>query len=193
MKWKNWKTMFFILLGINLFIVLLLCITVLSPGSNHNINIQNNEYEGYVPFLIQSEKENLTEVINHYIEKEASGGPIEYFVKLEQEVELYGSITVFGEEIQMVMTFEPKALENGDLILQQDSISIGKMQLPVSYVLKFIEERYKLPKGVIISPSEKLIYISLQDLKLKSDFKVKVEEFNLKTNDISFQLFVPIN
>lgn len=193
MKWKNWKNLFFLLLGINLFILLILVITLVSPGSDRNINIQNNEYEGYVPFLIQSEKENLNEVINHYIEKEASGGPIEYFVKLDQEVELYGAISIFGEEIQMIMTFEPKALENGDLILQQQSISIGKMKLPVSYVLKFIEERYKLPKGVIISPSEKLIYISMQELKLKSDFKVKVEEFNLKTNDISFQLFVPIN
>jgi uncharacterized protein YpmS len=193
MKWKNWKTLFFLLLGINLLILVILFITVLSPESNRNIKIQNKEYEGYVPFLIQSEKENLNEVINHYIEKEASGGPIEYFVKLEQEVELYGSISIFGEEIQMVMTFEPKALDNGDLILQQQSISIGKMKLPVSYVLKFIEERYKLPKGVIISPSEKLIYISMQELKLKSDFKVKVEEFNLKTNDISFQLYVPIN
>jgi uncharacterized protein YpmS len=193
MKWKNWKTLFFLLLGINLLTLVILFITVLSPESNRNIKIQNKEYEGYVPFLIQSEKENLNEVINHYIEKEASGGPIEYFVKLEQEVELYGSISIFGEEIQMVMTFEPKALDNGDLILQQQSISIGKMKLPVSYVLKFIEERYKLPKGVIISPSEKLIYISMQELKLKSDFKVKVEEFNLKTNDISFRLYVPIN
>ncbi|WP_442594221.1 YpmS family protein [Neobacillus sp. D3-1R] len=191
MKVDSWKKGFLLLLSVNILIILIFVITISLPVNDNKYYKQDEELSGYVPFLIHTQKDNLNQVINHYIKKEASGGPIDYQVVLGKEVELYGVIPIFSEEIQMKMTFEPKALENGDLILQQKSMSIGKMQLPVTYVLKFIKDRYKLPKGVIIEPNDKLVYISMQKLKLKSDFKVKVNEFDLKRDKISFQFFVP--
>jgi uncharacterized protein YpmS len=191
MKVKNWKKAFFILLVINVGIVLFLLVSISIPIKEKRIQQEESELQGYVPFLIHTEKDNLNRVINHYLEKEAAGGPIDYNVVLRDEVELYGTIPIFSEEIQMKLTFEPVALHNGDLILKQKSMAIGQMQLPVTYVLKFIAERYRLPKGVTIQPKDKLVYISLQKLKLKSDFKVRVKEFDLNSDDISFQLYVP--
>jgi uncharacterized protein YpmS len=191
MKVKNWKKAFFILLVINVGIVLFLLVSISIPIKEKRIQQEESELQGYVPFLIHTEKDNLNRVINHYLEKEAAGGPIDYNVVLRDEVELYGTIPIFSEEIQMKLTFEPEALHNGDLILKQKSMAIGQMQLPVTYVLKFIAERYRLPKGVTIQPKDKLVYISLQKLKLKSDFKVRVKEFDLNSDDISFQLYVP--
>lgn len=187
----NWKKKFFLLLSVNILVVLIFLITISWPVHKNKLSKQDNELNGYVPFLIHTKKDNLNQVINHYIKKEASGGPVDYQVVLGKEVELYGVIPFFTEEIQMKMTFQPKALENGDLILQQKSMSIGQMKLPVTYVLNFIEDRYNLPKGVIIQPSDKLVYISMQKLKLKSDFKIKVNQFDLKRDNISFQLYVP--
>ncbi|MFD2445742.1 YpmS family protein [Bacillus sp. CGMCC 1.16607] len=192
MKTNIWKKSFFILLIFNIVVVLLVAINLLVPIKDENFERSGNNFQGYVPFLIHTKKENLNEVINHYIEKEASGGPVNYEVVLGDEVELYGTIPIFTEEIQLKMTFEPKAMENGDLILQQKSMTVGQMQLPVSYILNFIRDRYHLPKGVIIQPHDKLVYISMQKLKLKSDFKIKVNKFDLKQDDISVQLFVPI-
>jgi uncharacterized protein YpmS len=188
---KNWKKAFFILLIINVGILLFLLVSISIPIKDKKIKLEENELQGYVPFLIHTQKDNLNEVINHYIEKEAAGGPIDYQVVLRDEVELYGTIPIFTDEIQMKLTFEPEALNNGDLILKQKSMAIGQMQLPVTYVLKFIADRYRLPKGVSIQPNDKLVYISMQKLKLKSDFKVRVKEFDLNSDDISFQLYVP--
>jgi uncharacterized protein YpmS len=191
MQVKNWKRAFFILLIINLGILLFLFISISIPIKEKRIQQEESELQGYVPFLIHTKKENLNRVINHYIEKEAAGGPIDYNVVLRDEVELYGTIPIFTEEIQMKLTFEPEAINNGDLILKQKSMAIGQMQLPVTYVLKFIADRYRLPQGVTIQPKDKLVYISMQKLKLKSDFKVRVNEFDLNNGDISFQLYVP--
>jgi uncharacterized protein YpmS len=188
---KNWKKAFFILLIINVAILLFLLVSISIPIKDKKIKLEENELQGYVPFLIHTQKDNLNEIINHYIEKEAAGGPIDYQVVLRDEVELYGTIPIFTDEIQMKLTFEPEALNNGDLILKQKSMAIGQMQLPVTYVLKFISDRYRLPKGVTIQPNDKLVYISMQKLKLKSDFKVRVKEFDLNSDDISFQLYVP--
>lgn len=188
-KWKKW---FIILLSINIGVILILFFIITWPIKDKIVENDYSPLQNYVPFLIHTKKENLNKVINHYIEKEAGGGPVDYQVVLGDEVELYGTIPVFTDEIQMKMTFRPKALENGDLVLQQKSVAIGKMELPVTYILNFIEKRYHLPKGVIIQPDKKMVYISMQNLKLKSDFKVRVNKFDLKNDDISFQLYVPI-
>jgi uncharacterized protein YpmS len=188
---KNWKKAFLILLAINVGILLFLFVSISIPIKDRMIKQEEIPLQGYVPFLIHTQKDNLNRLINHYIEKEADDGPINYQVVLRDEVELYGTIPVFSEEIQMKLTFESEALDNGDLILKQKSMVIGQMQLPVTYVLKFIADRYHLPKGVTIQPNDKLVYISMQKLKLKSDFKVRVKEFDLNSDDISFQLYVP--
>jgi uncharacterized protein YpmS len=188
---NKWKRGFFLLLGLDLLIVIILLFLILSPAENEKMNwkeMKNNN----VSFQVQSNKSDLNLLINQYLQKEASDSPIGYQVHLRDEVELYGTLPFFSQEIDMKLTFEPEALNNGDLVLKQKSISIGNLSLPVSYVLKFISENYKLPKGVDIQPNEKHVYIHMEQLKLKSDIKIKANKFDLKNDDISFTLLVPV-
>ena len=135
----------------------------------------------------------MNRVINHDIEEEGKNSNIDYQVLLTDEVELYGTLPLFSEELELRLTFEPKALDNGDLVLNQKSISVGRLRLPVSTVLKFVRDSYDLPEAVSIQPEEERVYVSMQRLKLKSDIKVKVNEFDLKKDNIKFTLFVPAN
>jgi uncharacterized protein YpmS len=77
-------------------------------------------------------------------------------------------------------------------LLKQKSISIGALNLPVTYVMKIIQQNYKLPNWVVIEPNNESIYVSLQEMELKSDIKVRANSFNLKRDDISFTLWVPV-
>lgn len=146
-----------------------------------------------VQFQVQTNKAELNKMINHYIEEEGLKSPIDYKVILKDEVELFGTMKVFTQNIEMKLTFEPESLENGDLILNQKSISIGQIQLPVPFVLQFIQEQYDFPEWVSIHPNDELVYVSLQNMKLKSDIKVKVNKFDLRNDDITFTLQVPTN
>lgn len=189
---NKWKIGFLVLLGLNLLIILSLFIFLKSPENEikkPKLNVQDGDY---VSFKIQSNKEDLNKLINNYLKKEAKGAHVDYQVNLGNEVELYGTLPFFSEQLNMKLTFEPEALNNGDLILRQKSISIGGFHLPVEYVLKFISENYKLPDGVEIKPSNKLIYVNMQSIKLKSNIKVKVNKFDLKKNNIVFTLLVPV-
>ncbi|KOP83114.1 YpmS family protein [Cytobacillus solani] len=192
MKDQKWKKLFFLLLSLIVIFILVIFILLKTPATEENYIAENLNTDDYVPFKIQTDKQDLNKVINHYLKKEGLTGAIDYKVLLNDEVELYGLIPVFSQDIQLKLTFEPQVLDNGDIVLQQKSISVGKLQLPVSYVLKFIGDKYKLPKGVTIHPNEEKIYVSLQKMKLKSDVKVKVDEFNLKNDDIRFTLLVPV-
>lgn len=192
MKEKKWKKLFFLLLGINILVSVIFFIIIKLPSVDDEYIAKNIKLDEYVPFNVQTNKQDLNQVINHYLEEEGLTGGIDYQVILNEDVELYGSLSVFSQDIEMKLAFEPKALENGDIVLEQKSISVGQLQLPVSRVLKFVADKYKIPEWVVIQPNEERIYVSLQNMKLKSDVKVKVDEFNLKNDDIRFTLMVPV-
>jgi uncharacterized protein YpmS len=189
---NKWKKGFFLLLGIDLLIFILIISLVLTPSDETGKVKNSKSNKDTVSFKIKSNKNDLNQLINHYLKKEAADTPIDYQVRLGNEVELYGEIPFFSEKLNMKLTFVPKALENGDLQLKQKSISLGSLHLPVSTVLVFIRDNYKLPVGVDIRPNDKLVNVHMQQLKLKSDLKVKVDKFDLKKDDIAFTLLVPV-
>lgn len=190
---KKWKLLFFLLLGINMAVVTFILIMINLPIKESALPKSVEENNRDVQFRINTNKEDLNRIINHYIEDEGFKSPIDYKVQLQDEVELLGTMKVFTQDIRMKLTFETEALENGDLILNQKSISVGQINLPVPFVLNFIKEQYDFPNWVIIEPNEELIYVSMQKMKLKSDIKVKVNKFDLKNDDIQFTLMVPTN
>jgi uncharacterized protein YpmS len=189
-----WKRLFFLLIGVNItfvfLVILVFVILIKSPIEDAKVpdtqTVQNS-----VEFNVKTNKQDLNLLINHYIKEEYSGS-LDYEVLLTDEVELNGKIPVFSENVEMKLTFEPIVLENGDLVLQQKNISIGKLTLPVPLVLNFIQNSYTLPDWVTIQPYEEKVYMKLQNMRLKSDLKVQVTEFDLKNDDLEFLLKVPL-
>ncbi|MEH6907863.1 YpmS family protein [Neobacillus drentensis] len=189
---NKWKIGFLLLFGINLLFAIIMLSLVMFPSKGPQTSKLNVPMGEHVSFHVKSNKNDLNKIINHYLKEEAADSPIDYQIILGREVELYGTLPFFSEELNMKLTFEPKALENGDLVLQQKSMTIGSLHLPISYVLNFISENYKIPKGVDIRPKDKLIYVNMKQLKLKSDIKIKADKFDLNKDDIRFTIQVPV-
>jgi uncharacterized protein YpmS len=131
-------------------------------------------------------------MIDNFIRKQASG-PFTYNVRLENdEVVLFGELPFAGMTIDMKMTFEPTALENGDLLLEQKRFSIGRFNLPVPILLKVIQESYPFPEWITFQPNQQQIYVSLYNMDLKSGSRLKVQEFDLKNDQFEFIYEVPV-
>lgn len=192
---NRWKLAFFFLLGFVGVFILTLLILAGTPVEQPETEQNNAEVtkDQHVSFLVRTNKADLNKLINHYLVEEGFTGPMEYQVFVKDNVELYGTFPVFGQNLEMLLTFEPQALENGDLLLKQKSISIGSLNLPVAYVMKVIQQNYKLPNWVEIQPNNESVYVSLQEMELKSDIKVRANSFDLQRDDISFTLWVPVN
>lgn len=186
----KWKTLFITLLALNILVIFSVLVLINLPAKDKDMKPPVSQEED-IQFQIHTNREDLTRLINQYLDKEGMTGLMHYEVYLKDEVELYGTMPFFNREVEMKLTFEPIAQKNGDLILKQKSIAVGQMNLPVSYVMSLINERYKMPDWVTISPNDESIYVSLQDMELKSDVRVKANEFDLKNDDISFLLTVP--
>ncbi|GIN56572.1 YpmS family protein [Lederbergia ruris] len=194
MEKKNvWKVLFFALLSINILFFFAIGLFLFLAGEEQPIPESPAENTKKMSeFLIQTNKNDLNELINHYIEKENLNGPIDYSIVLSDEVELNGELNVFTSTLQLKMTFEAYALDNGDLLLEQKSLSLGGIRLPVSEILKIIRSAYKLPEWVIIQPSEKQIYVSLQSMRLNNDIQIRAEKFDLTENEIVMKMLVPV-
>lgn len=189
----NWKVAFFSLLIINILIAGLAIVLVLLPKHSNLLRLSEKEADDRqrVSFNIRSDKEDLNKLVEYYLEKETKR-PLNYEVRLTDRVELRGEMTVFERDIPLTMTFIPQVQENGDVNLKQDSMSIGRLQVPVSMVLKYVGDNYPLPSWVSILPDEQSIYVSLQELELRSDAKVEFTKFDLEKDDIEFKLLVPV-
>lgn len=188
---NHWKRWFLLILGLNIAIILSLLILLFLPTESNKLGKQKAEEETLVSFPVKTNKEDLNKIINHYIQEESSKGAIAYEVYLEDDVELHGTMPFFGEDIGLKLTFEPQALNNGDLLLKQKSISIGRLHLPVSYVMRFIANQYKMPDWVIIQPKEETVYVALSKMKLKNDWQIKVNTFDLINDEIELTFGIP--
>ncbi len=189
---NKWKGLFLGLLAINLIAACILIYWATRPiKDEESLNkLATNDEKVEIPFT--SNKEDLNRIINYYIEEESSDSPIKYEVLLKESLELYGTLSAFGRNVEIKVLFEPVTLENGDLLLKHEAIQIGGMSLPATFVLNYINEKYDTPEWVMIQPKEKTIYLALSQMDLKSGITVKAKAFDLKNDDIELSLLVPV-
>ncbi|OLN23175.1 hypothetical protein BTO30_04170 [Domibacillus antri] len=185
----KWKVAFFLLLFAVIAAAGILAAMLLLPSGAEKPVMK--EVEGETAFHVTSTKAELNKLVSYYLEKEAGSAPFDYDVYIGNEVELYGSIPVFSTDIDYHMTFEPEALENGNIILRQKGLRVGLLEVPASYVLKTAENSGAFPDWVRAVPNEELIYVSLADMELDNGMRVKAESFNLEEDDIQFAVLLP--
>lgn len=189
---KGWKVLFFSLLGLNAFILALFIILIFVP-SNEDPEIPRGENgnEAGAEFTINTRKETLNELINAYIDQLLGDESNKYSVRLEEDVQLYGSIEAFRTEIPITIRLEPIVQENGDLVLRQKDISLGLLYLPNNKVLEYVEKSLDIPEWIQVNPDEETIYVAITEMELQSNLIVSVQDFDLEEDDLSFGIKVP--
>lgn len=101
---------------------------------------------------------------------------------------MYDTIQAFGNELDISMDFEPEVQENGNILLMMESMSVGKLNLPIRTLLKYTNNNFSLPQWVHINAKEESVYVVLQEIEMKNDFRLKVKKFNVEKNEIQFTL-----
>ena len=99
MKDQKWKKLFFLLLSLIIIFILVILVLLKIPATEEKYISEDLNTNDYVPFKIQTDKQDLNQLINHYLKKEGLTGAIDYKVILNDEVELYGQIPVFSQDI----------------------------------------------------------------------------------------------
>ncbi len=188
----SWKVLFLGLVGVNGLFLILFLVFLLWPVSQSNIPEKEfiEDVSG-AEFTVQSSKQNLNALVNGYVNKLLKDKDDKYFVEFDEDVHLLGSFEAFQTDIPFSIILQPAVQENGDLILRPTEMSLGLLQLPKRRILDYVKKNTPTPEWIEIDPKNELIYIAVTQMEVKSNFKVKVQQFDLKNDKISFRIKVP--
>lgn len=189
----NWRKRFFLLGGINLLILLLLAIYLYSPIPAKQFETKQKQWNSKSgsEFLIRTSKQNLNDLVNAYLDKLLTNTEQDFTLLLEEDVQLYGELPFFSSTVPLLIHFDPEVQSNGDIVLKQKSIAVGLLQLPNKKVMQYVDQYLPTPDWVVINPKEEEIYVKITEMDIKSNLEVKVEQFDLESNNIAIRLQVP--
>ena len=189
----NWKRRFMILVIINAVVILGFALYIYSPIPKTEIEKASDGYkeENSSEFVVRTTKQNVNNLANAYIDKLLQNTDHDYSIQLDEDVQLLGELPIFSTSVPILAHFDPVVQKNGDLVLEQKSISVGHLKLPNKKIMQYIEKYLPVPNWVIIQPDKQSIYVKVSDMDIKSNFKVGVRQFDLDDNVIAFRIEVP--
>ncbi|MDQ0858770.1 YpmS family protein [Bacillus sp. V2I10] len=190
---RKWKTAFIILLSLNLIFLLFIIVSPFLPAERPQTESAELTSSDTIPFTVSSSKRDLNLLINYYLVKEAKAKELNYRVELDEEVNLYGTVKAFNKDVDLTLSFDPQVKEDGNMLLKVKQLSIGRLTIPVPYVMSYIKKTYPLPEYVYIDPKNESIDVQITELKFKNNLRAKAESFDLKNDDIKFKLYVPMD
>lgn len=190
---NKWRTSFFLLAVINIGIIVWLLSLVFLPSSYTLVNVDKEKQSSDAEFTIVSTKENLEQLANEYLSELSTQTVFDYSITLDRNVTLTGNIKAFEQTIPIKVELNPVVQENGDLVLEQERISLGQLPLPNKKVLEFVKDNYNLPEWVVVNPNEENIYVGVTQMETASNFNIRVDRFNLNSNQLAFKISVPKN
>ncbi|WP_261130187.1 YpmS family protein [Bacillus sp. Marseille-Q3570] len=190
MKFR-WKYAFFILLTIMIIVPIIVGTLVFMGDRQEEKSMRDVPKQGEPIFDIESSKDQLNFLIKEQLEQLKSGRnpKFDYNVELKDNVQVKGYFTFFSNEVQFTMDFEPQVLDNGNLLLKEESIKLGELKLPGSKILEFIKGSTDLPPWVEINDKEETILLKLNQIKLKDQLFLKAESFDLEKDNIRFKVY----
>ncbi|EAD5840765.1 TPA_asm: DUF2140 family protein [Listeria innocua] len=191
-KRNYWKWICLTLISLLILLAGWLYVTVfvLSPEEEPTPSLISNKSN--IEFQTSTTKSDLNQLISSYIEEFSKEQDIGYKVFVANNVNFTAEAKIFGEPVELRLKFSPKVVDNGNVELSLTDMSVGALPLPVSYVMNYVNKNYKFPEWVTVLPKKEKIYLSLDKLNLKGDTKVRADTLNLKKDDISFTLLVPV-
>lgn len=143
---------------------------------------------------VQTTKKDFENMANRLIESSMKTSKIPVTMKVDQDVTLNSTLTVFEMELPITMTFEP-SLEEGNLLLKQKTVEVGMLDIPPNTALKLLKDSVDLPSWMVIQPKEEQIYFNLTDIDIPLGENlighVQAKEFNLDKNRIILDVIIP--
>ncbi|MFA9459107.1 YpmS family protein [Halalkalibacter sp. AB-rgal2] len=172
---KKWKTAFFILLSIKgiLFILFVILILRLFPTAEGELFESQPIHTDESLFTIETDKQRFNQFIGQLLAETESEVP--YVIEFgESNLQLRTRFDVMGQEIPLVVYFNPEVEPNGDLLLMVDSFELGLFSLPVDRMLMLLNGTLELEHWIIIYPTEELVDLKVSELPLDENERMSL-------------------
>jgi len=161
-----------------------------SPSETQTVNTASGNDAASVP--IKMNRQQLNALAAYYLTDFQKGQELKYrFVVRSDAAYLLGTTKVLGQSVSFVITMQPSVISNGNISLKATKLSVGTMSIPISFVINYINNNYKIPKWVKLSAKHKTIDLYLNKLVGKHDVRYSVDKLDLAGNQFNFEMHIP--
>lgn len=190
-----WKWAFLILLGLLIGCVTWFAVQIFSQPADTEIEdttTQQVASSENIHFEVRSEKQELEDIANQFLQKESKGNSaIQYKLTIQDSVVISGELKIFNIPVDFELNLDPYVMQNGNLQLRATDLSLGDLRLPVSFVMKQMDKQLNLPDMVSVNADSKFIVVQLDEFYLDSGIHFSMEHINLEQNDIRVNVYIP--
>ncbi|WP_196811974.1 YpmS family protein [Schleiferilactobacillus shenzhenensis] len=184
-----WRWAFLILAGIVLGSAIFLGVRVFTPPTNAP---KVTTVAGAPSLTVALDRKQVNQLTQHYLDDYLKDSKIKYQFRVEEtSVLLVGTVQFLGSPIQFNLVLMPYVQDNGDVQLRAKQLAIGSLNVPVSFVLGFIQSSYKLPQWVSVDSKHSAIMLHLTKFKTAAGFQVTAKRLDFADDQFVFNVYLP--
>lgn len=184
-KWAFW-CLVLVLVGCGLFIYGRVTAPASVPAATSAPDKTANSFE------VTLDRKQVNALSSNYLDRLLKGNNIKYrFVVGEQYATVIGTTKFLGAKVQFAMNFVPKRQSNGNVLLKAKGLSVGRLNLPVKYVMGYIKKQYKLPNWVYVNQNKRTILLDLNKYSKKHSLQYSAEKIDIQNGEFRFLISIP--
>lgn len=191
-KQRNpWKIAFMSLISLLIIAVAGVFIAV-SLSSSTNRLVDQKSTNTSKPISATVNKAQLNQLSNYYLGRLQKGSAAQYHFEVENEGIVYGSLKLLGSNVDYSLTFDPKVMPNGNIELHANKLALGKFPVPISFVLMYVKQNYKLPKWVQLMPKDKTIKFDIIHMNGNNGINYRARTIDMRgQGKFTFDILLP--
>lgn len=113
------------------------------------------------------------------------------FIVGKQYATVSGSTKFLGAKVAFAVNFVPIKQKDGNILLKAKGMSVGRLNLPVTYVLGYISKNNKLPEWVTINQRKKTVLLDLNKYSKKQSVHYAAKKIDLTNKEYIFSITIP--
>lgn len=137
-------------------------------------------------------RQQLNALSDNYLDQFLSKSKIKYrFIVGPKYATVIGKTKFLGSKIQFSLNMVPHKLSNGNVMLKAAGINVGKLNIPVGFVMGFIAKQYQLPKWVSVNAKQHTILLDLNKYSRNKQLHYSMEKIDMQNGRFQMKLSIP--
>ena len=185
---NKWKIAFLLLAGALLFTVAGLFYFVTADVKQADIT-DPLPLEGNV-LSVETTAKEFESIAKQYLGAAMNQAPLPVELVVDDKIYLYSTLTIFNVDVPIQMDFHP-VVNNGNIVLEQEAVHVGKINIQPKAVLKLIKDAVNFPTWITVRPNDEEIFVDLSRINNASGSRVRAKEIDLANDKIELEVVIP--
>lgn len=189
-KINYWKWAFIILV----LLIIVTCGTILVKATARapQAEMTQTTKANNSSLVVELNRKQVNALSANYLDNYLKDNKIKYnFMVGDKYATLVGDTKFLGAKVRFAINFIPERTSQGNVLLRAKGLSVGRLNIPIKFVMGYIAKNYKIPKWVSINAQKKTVLLDLNRYSKHRQLKYSAQEINMESGQFKFLITVP--